>query len=75
MTMGSDLKNSGKNHRDATIVGIRKINDEEFEKEIVKLKAQLDVLMKLLQNPKHGWIMKRTIRWRQKHKLKVLLRE
>jgi len=59
-TIDSHLQNSEKIHINGIANGV---HDEEFKKEIVEMKAQLDVLMELLQNQKHGWLMKRTARW------------
>lgn len=39
MTMDSHLHKSKGNHRDPIIVDIRKMNDEEFEKETIEIKA------------------------------------
>lgn len=80
MIMDSHLQNPRESHNDEITIGV---HDEEFEKEMVDLKARFDVLMELLQNQKHGCIMKNIVRRpikqliarRQKHKLKILLRE
>lgn len=45
MNMDSCLKNLEGNHKDATIIGMMKTSDEEFEKELVEVKARLNVIM------------------------------
>lgn len=47
----------------------KKMNQEEFDKEIVEMKEQLDALMMILEeNHRLGWVLKKNpIRW---HKLK-----
>ena len=45
----------------------RKMSDEEFEEQMSKMKAQLNVLMDLLHNneeyQKLGWVMRKVARW------------
>jgi hypothetical protein len=52
MTRDSQRKGSKGSHKrvrvDAKEIGERKMNDEEFDREIVELKEQLNVMMKLL---------------------------
>lgn len=59
MTMGSLLKNLEGIHRDAKEVSIRKMSDEEYERELVEIKEQLNVLTEFLQqneeSQKYQW--------------------
>ena len=53
MTIDIHNKGSGRSHKqmkqNVKEVGMRKMKGEEFEKEITKMKVQLNVLMELLQ--------------------------
>lgn len=62
-TIDNNLQDSTKWHIDVIAVSI---NDEEFEKEIVRLSVRLNMLMELVHNHKLGWIIKRIAKWRIK---------
>jgi DNA-binding transcriptional regulator GbsR (MarR family) len=90
MTINSHARGSKESYsevKDFKVNGIKtRKSDEEFEKEMVEMKAQLNVLKELLQkeeDQKCGWVMKKVVRWpikqlvarRQRHMLKVWLKE
>jgi len=67
MTMDSHLKNLEGSHKDSKLVSIRKMSDQQYERELDEKKAQLNVLMELLQknekNWRYGWNMRKMIKW------------
>ena len=87
MNMGSQLNNSEGSHRDDKENGIRKMSDEEYERELVEIKAQLNALTKLIQhnedNQQYGWNLRKRVKcpveilWakKQRQKLRHRLKE
>jgi hypothetical protein len=72
MTRDSQMKDSEESHNQiresAKEVGRNKISNEEFDREIVELKEQLSVMMKLLQekvkeDQRYGWNLKKKVKW------------
>jgi hypothetical protein len=81
MTTDGHLKGSERSHNHVDInakeVGIRKMSDDKFEKEMVELRVHLNVLMEFLQkyeeDQRYGWTMKKKkVRW---HSLQMKLRK
>lgn len=56
-----------KMREDAKAVGENKINQKEFDKEIVELKEQLNIMMMPLKESGkgyiNGWKMKKNVKW------------
>lgn len=79
MTTDSHVKGSERSHnqmkKNAKAVGMRKRSDEEFEKALTEVQAQLNVLMELLQqdaeDQRRGWLLRKEVKW---HKLQVKLK-
>jgi len=69
-TKGSSVSHS-RRKEDAKANGIRnKINEEEYDREIAKIRIHLDLLMELLQrideDQRCGWTMRRKVKWHHK---------
>lgn len=72
MTIDGHMKGLEGSHNrvkiDFSIVGTRKMNDEEFEREMVEIEVHLDMLMKLLQRKmeedwRQGWNVRKKVKW------------
>lgn len=67
MTMGSHLKNSEGSYGDAKAIDIRKMIDEEYRRELIEIKAQLNVLTEFLQqneeNQRCEWNLRKRVKW------------
>jgi hypothetical protein len=66
MTVGS-VKGHNKRKDNARVDGKKRMSDEDFDREMIELKEQLNYVEQLLQeiegNQRCGWIMKKKARW------------
>lgn len=72
MNMGSQLKNLEGRNIDAKAIGIRKMSDEEYGRQLVEIKAQLNVLTKLIQHNEESQRYGCNLRKRVKCPIKIL---